>query len=174
MNFIGVFRDVRCFWANDYKLQKIALWNWVPYAYTNKLNCPSDIKEIKSFVYTTMKILLIYKKSHDNADFRNRWLKSFEQGTFVTSKNHWSPPTLCLFFTGNCPIKPPCCLCGHIIRSSCFIGYYYKAFQAFFCNHIIQFHDHFLLIIKKINSISFRQLPWNITFKLVSLWSTSV
>ena len=99
-----------------------------------------------------------WQKSHDNADFRNRWLKSFEQGTFVTSKNHWNPKTLCLFFTGNCPIKPPYCLCGHIIRSSCFIGYYYKAFQAFFCNHIIQFHDHFLLITQQMNSISFKQL----------------
>ena len=72
--------------------------------------------------------------------------KTLSRETFVTLKPT-ETPTLCLFFTGNCPIKPPCCLCGHIIRSSCFIGYYYKAFQAFFCNHIIQFHDHFLLII---------------------------
>ena len=86
-------------------------------------------------------------------------------------KNQLKTPTLCLFFTGNCPIKPPCCLCGHIIRSSCFIGYYYKAFQAFFCNHIIQFHDHFLLITQKINFVFFET---NNVEKLYRDWVSSI
>ena len=102
-----------------------------------------------------MKILLIDEKVTTMQILPCMTRKSFTQGSICYIKPNQKTPTLCLFFTGNCPIKPPCCLCGHIIRSSCFIGYYYKAFQAFFCNHIIQFHDHFLLITQKINFVFF-------------------